>query len=175
MTNLFTRVQKPTRKDKQSKSEDGEADDEESGRAMTKSIAFREYAHLVGNLGIALGGDESSLQRVERLAPQVNYFGKRGGFFQLMAEPRFVDDLPEGYQNVAADSVPDRNGGQLPVSFPLGVIQIIDDWGNELDFEKVNIYTAAKIQLGEDRTRKSVVLPYRLTRSSKSFSLYERI
>lgn len=39
---------------------------------------------------------------------------------------------------------------------------------------KANIYTDEKIVLGKDRVRKSIVLPYRLVRSSKAFSLYER-
>ena len=42
-------------------------------------------------------------------------------------------------------------------------------------FEKVNVHTAARIVLGKDRVQKTVVLPYRLVRASRSFSYYERI
>jgi hypothetical protein len=51
----------------------------------------------------------------------------------------------------------------------------MDDWGDSLTFTKANIYTDEKIVLGKDRVRKSVVLPYYLVRSSKSYSYYERI
>ncbi len=65
--------------------------------------------------------------------------------------------------------------GQGPKAFVAGLIQIMDDWGKSLTFAKANIYTDEKIVLGKDRVRKSVVLPYRLIRSSKGFSYYERM
>jgi len=70
-------------------------------------------------------------------------------------------------------------GGQIVApmngAFPLGIIQLMDDWGESLTFEQLNIYTDERIRLGQERVRKGVILPYRLTRSSKSFSLYERV
>jgi len=177
VTNLFAKVQKPARKDKSNKGgEESESDDDdEQGKAMTHTIAFREYAHLWGMLGIAINGDENSLAMVNQLLPQVNYFGKRGGFVQLFDAPLMSSTLPQDYFRLNGNSIPTGVGtGDLPQTFPLGVIQVIDDWGPDLDFEKVNVHKAAGITLGKDRVRKSVVLPYRLTRSSKSFSLYER-
>jgi hypothetical protein len=58
-------------------------------------------------------------------------------------------------------------------AFPLGVIQLMDDWGEALTFEKVNVYSDAKITIPKDRVRRSVVFPYRLSRSSRGFSYYE--
>jgi len=52
----------------------------------------------------------------------------------------------------------------------------MDDCGGELGFEKVNIYSETKtLRIGQDRLRSNVIFLYRLTRSSKSFSLYARI
>jgi hypothetical protein len=51
----------------------------------------------------------------------------------------------------------------------------MDDWGPQLTFEKVNIYSDEDIRLGRDRIREPVILPYRLVRSSRNFSYYERI
>ncbi len=172
VTNLFAKVQKPARHDKKKGEEE---DDTAKDKAMTRTIAFREYAHLWGNLGIAFSCEQAGLGVVRALLPQVNYFGKRGGFFQLLDAPQEVHELPEGFYLLDGAGLPGIGVGTLPAAFPLGVIQVMDDWGPELDWEKVNVYTQAKIKLGEDRTRKSVILPYRLARSSKSFTLYERM
>ncbi len=172
VTNLFTKVQKPRRGDRE------ESDDEEATPgAMQKSIAFREYAYLDGIVGLAFGEDEGYLAELRDLLSQVNYFGKRGSFFQLCRPPEPQEQLPAGYYLL--DGVYLDGGGKIrgqgPSSFPLGLIQVLDDWGPDLTFEKVNIYSRASITLGKDRVQKTVILPYRLIRSSKSFSLYERL
>ncbi|MGB9594610.1 MAG: hypothetical protein ACPL7R_10790, partial [Anaerolineae bacterium] len=63
----------------------------------------------------------------------------------------------------------------LPETFPLGMVQAMDDWGEALTFDKVNVYSDERVIFGKDRVRKSVILPYRVLRSSKGFSLYERV
>lgn len=172
VTNLFTKVQKPRREDK------GESDDEEdaSPSAMQKTIAFREYAHLDGTLGLAFEGNEGYLRELDNLLRQVNYFGKRGSFFQLCRLPYPQEQLPPGYYLLDGVYLYEgRIKGQGPPSFPLGLIQVLDDWGPDLTFEKVNVYTPARIIPGKDRVQKTVTLPYRLVRASKSFSLYVRV
>lgn len=177
VTNLFTKVQKPRRTDQRSEDEEEEDEAESPGSsAMQKTIAFREYTYLVGGLGLAFSGDEPALRTMAELLPHVNYFGKRGSFFQLLDPPKLMDVLPEGF--VLLDGVyieGDRVEGQTPRAFVPGIIQMMDDWGRGLTFEKINVYTDEPIRLGKDRVLKSVVLPYRLVRSSKSFSFYERI
>jgi len=177
VTNLFAKIQKPARKDKPKKGEvEDETDSEdEQGKAMTRTIAFREYAHLWGNIGIAFGGDDVLLSTIKALLPQVNYFGKRGSFFQLLDVPHESQELPADYRLLDGMGLPSEGMPQLPAAIPLGVIQVMDDWGESLTFAKVNIYSDEKITLGKDRVRKNVVLPYRLVRSSKGYSLYERI
>jgi len=164
VTNLFTKVLKPQRADAQRE------------EAMQPTIAFREYAYLMGNLGLAFKGEEVALNQLEALLPHVNYFGKRGSFFQLLAPPGWNRELPEGFVVLRGLSV---NGsevaGQVATPFPLGIIQVMDDWGPHLTFEKVNIYSDEDIRLGRDRIREGVILPYRLVHSSRSFSYYERI
>lgn len=164
VTSLFGKILKPER-------------DEEAGRAMQRTIAFREYVHLGGPLGLALGGDPAHLEEVSPLLPHISYLGKRGSFFQLLALPERMetadDRPPDGFIPLVAW---DRaRGGTGPVAFPLGHVQRLDDWGADLTFEKANIYTAEKIRLGRDRVRVDVVLPYRLVRSGRGFTVYERI
>jgi hypothetical protein len=178
VTNLFAKVQKPTRpKSKKGEEGDGAMDDDEgeSKKPMTPTIAFREYAHLDGTLALAFEGAADALNIVESLAPQVNYFGKRGSFFQLAHLPRRVEALPSEFTRL--DEGLGFENGQVTYgssgAFPLGVIQLMDDWGEDLTFDKVNVYSDAHIRIPKDRVRRSVIFPYRLTRSSRGFSYFE--
>jgi len=172
VTNLFAKVLKPQRSDK-------------PGRkgAMQPTIAFREYAHLEGSLELALTGDEASLTTVRPLLAQVNYFGKRGSFFQLIVPPEPVeaasDEPPPGFTLLEGAYI---NEGQItgrgPQAFPLGLMQLMDDWGSGLTYDKVNVYDPAKIRRpgkGDDRIRRGVVFPYRLTRTGRGFTAYEYV
>lgn len=162
VTNLFAKILKPTR-------------DVEANVAMIRTIAFREYAQLVGKLTLAFGVKEH-VSELMALVAQINYLGKRGSFFQLVALPSVVTDLPPGFVPMDGAYVQGAHiGGQELRDFVPGLIQMMDDWGQDLTFDKANIYTDAKISLGTDRVRKSIILPYRLARSSKSYSLYQRI
>lgn len=170
VTNLFAKVLKPQRSDK-------------PGRkgAMQRTIAFREYAHLEGSLRLALAGDEAALTAVEPLLAQVNYFGKRGSFFQLVAPPEQVetanDESPPSFILLVGVYVNEgRITGQEPQAFPLGLMQLMDDWGPGLTYDKVNVYDPAQIRRpgkGDDRIRRGVVFPYRLTRTGRGFTAYE--
>jgi len=163
VTNLFAKILKPTRK-------------EEAEEAMDRTIAFREYAQLEGIVALAFNVSEEHLHDLTMLLVQINYFGKRGCFFQLMKAPDTAGELPDGFVPMDGVYIQDNQvRGQGPSTFVAGVIQMMDDWGDSLTFAKANIYTDEKIVVGKDRVRKGIVLPYRLVRSSKSFSYYERI
>ena len=60
-------------------------------------------------------------------------------------------------------------------AFPLGTLQMVDDCGPELTFERANVYSGQRIRVRQDRIFHHVILPYRPTRSSRGFTLYERI
>ena len=64
-----------------------------------------------------------------------------------------------------------------PSAFAMnGTLQVLDDCTPDLTFAKANVYSGEKIKMGKERVTRHIVLPnYRLTRSSKSFSLYERV
>ncbi|WP_134642958.1 hypothetical protein [Ammonifex thiophilus] len=164
VTNLFTKVFKPQRPDAQ------------RDEAMQSSIAFREYAHLGGDLGLAFEGEEQSLQQLEDLLLQINYFGKRGSFFQLIPPLRRSEKMPEGFVLLKGIGYERSEiGDRASFAQPLGVIQVLDDWGPRLTFEKINVYNDTRIELGRDRSQEMVILPYRLERSSRSFSYYVRL
>jgi hypothetical protein len=163
VSGLFTKILKPERH-------------AERERAMQSTIAFREYVHLWDELGLAFGAKAETLEVIAPWLAHVTYFGKRGGFFQLLlpSERKITkgDDPPTGFTSLES---PDLPSGQLPETFRLGLIQRLDDWGAELTFEKANIYATEKIRLERDRRRLDVILPYRLVRSGRGFTLYERI
>jgi hypothetical protein len=161
VTNLFTKILKPRRNP-------AKPGTRHAG-PLGKTIAFREYVWGKGNLSIALEVRESEqISTISDLFLQINYLGKRGGFVQLLRQPEAVNNLPEGFARL--------NPTESQVVFDSrGLLQILDDCGPEMTFEHANIYSGKRITLGKERILHHVVLPYRLARSSKSYSLYERI
>jgi len=97
---------------------------------------------------------------------QLNYLGKRGGFWQLVSSVSQTEELATDFVELTSDSGRTHFGG---------ILQVLDDCGPELNFEKVDIYSDKKIRAGKERIARPVVLPYRLLRSSRSYSYYERI
>ena len=78
---------------------------------------------------------------------------------EQLNKDEFVDLTFSGLQNFAVD----------------GTLQILDDCGNNLTFSHANIYSSKRVTLGKERVHHHVVLPYRLTRSSRGYSWYQRI
>jgi len=160
VTNLFQKVLRPRR--------NPIGFDEPDAGPFQKTIGYREYVQLIGSLGIALGFEDGALaERLSGLLLNINYLGKRGGFVQLLPPPRSTNELPEGFVEATANQA----------AFALnGTLQVLDDCTDQLTFAKADIYSGEKIRMGKERILRNIVLPnYRLTRSSKSFSLYERV
>ncbi len=159
VTNLFTRILKPRRTPARPGTQ--------HAGPLGKTICFREYVYFDGPLGIALDGEVGNRSRLEDWLLQVNYLGKRGGFVQLLGPPTLAETLPSGF--IVVDSDPTRP------FFADGIIQQLDDCDVSLTFEKADIYSGKRINLGKERVLHHIVLPYRLVCSSKGFSHYERI
>jgi len=158
VTNLFGRILRPRRSA-------AKAGTQHAG-PLGKTIAFREYVYFDGPLGIALSGEVEYFSYLEDWLLQVNYLGKRGGFMQLLGPSTVAQTLPLGFIVVGGD--PTRS------FFADGIIQQLDDCDASLTFQKANIYSGKHIRLGKERVLRHIVLPYRLVRSSKGFSYYER-
>lgn len=126
------------------------------------TIGFREYVQFGGPLSLALK------EMAEDLAPllaQINYLGKRGGFMQLSSRPENVNELPPSFTVLTRG---------IDGAFPMGTLQMVDDWGEEMTFERINIYSDKRITAGKHRVFHHVVLPHQPVRSSESYTLYER-
>jgi hypothetical protein len=164
--NTFTKIVRPKK--------NGPSDDVGTGlqTPLGSTIAYREYVSYGGPIGIALQTMEGTQLPTELtdLLFQINYFGKRGGFMQLLDMPSTVEDASVSTE---AGWIPLTNV-QEGFSFR-GTLQMLDDCSAKLTFDQANIYSGKRITLGKDRIIRHVVLPYQLTRSSRGFSLYERL
>lgn len=163
----FVKIQRPTRVTKSKPEELAEA--LAAGLyPLGPTIAFREFVQFGGELGLALRPrPDAAGPPWARLLAQINYLGKRGGFFQLQAPPEQHDGLGPAWVSLTA---PQER------FFQHGTLQMLDDCGARLTWEHVNIYSAKSIRIGaQERVLRPVVLPCRLLRSSYRYSLYERI
>lgn len=137
------------------------------------TIAYRELVQF----GDPLGAPLASAVRIAATAPAgeapawlaeafaaINYLGKRGGFMQLAGPPEPRANLDDRFTLLTE---PTR---EFAVN---GTLQQLDDCGPDLTFDQADIYSSKRITLGKDRVLHPVVLPYRLVRSSRGYSLYE--
>jgi len=181
VNNCFVRIHKLRRQ----KSSQGEAktsfDDEQSeveehaveeGQGpYIRSVAFREYIQYSGPLGLAVQVEtHQTAEQLFPLFPQANYLGKRGGFFQIEGTAVVQKNLPVQQGYLLLDAVE-----LTPRTISSGyTLQVLDDCSPKMSFDEVNIYSSASLAVGKDRIQLPVLLPYRVTRSSQGFTLYQR-
>jgi len=124
---------------------------------MQSGFVFREWVHLDGNLQICCGQSDRTAD-LRNLFAQINYFGKRGCFFQYLPDDAKETDKPI----IQID--PSK-------SF---VIQPMDDLGAKTTFGKINPYSDEKMKLGSDRIIQSGFLPLKLKATSAHYDYYIR-
>jgi len=132
------------------------------------TISFREYVSYreVFQLAIAAPDRAELPDELARLCMGINYFGKRGGFVQLMEPPRSVQVLPKDFTDLTPSGLHAFRVG--------GTLQMLDDCGKSLTFSRANIYSEERVLLGKDRILHHVVLPHQLMQSSRGYSWYQR-
>lgn len=166
VVNTFTKIVRPKK--------NGPSDDDGAGllTPLGRTIAYREYVSFGGAMGLAfqISTADALPADLAELFRQINYFGKRGGFMQLLAPPSHATDADVAEGNDWVTLTEDQ------ASFSLGgTLQVLDDCSAKLTFDQANIFSGKRITLGKDRILRHVVLPFGMTRSSRGFSLYERI
>jgi hypothetical protein len=162
----FIKIRRPTRVTKGNAAE-MEAVLSAGVYPMGPTIAFREFVQFGGEISLALQSVSNTDLPLAQLLTQVNYLGKRGGFWQLQAPAKRSDDLEGNWIELTRPSA----GFQMQ-----GTLQMLDDCGAQLTWEQVNVFTTKSIKIGDNlRVLNTVVLPYQLRRSSYRYSLYERI
>ena len=118
------------------------------------------YVYLPDSIRFALGTETDNQLSLERWLLNLNSLGKRGGFMQLMGRPQAIPDANR-YTMLTQETQ----------HFPVyGLMQRVDDCDPKMKWDNANIYTSSRPR----RITRDIVLPYRLKRSSRSYSLYER-
>lgn len=128
------------------------------GNPYAPTVCFREYIYINGNLELIFDvDDQSDVCFLKKYLYTINYFGKRGCFYQFIK----YNDTPNE-PNVRSFSAN---------SMCAGIIQEFDDFDHSLSFDNVNSYSEAKTK----RKKRLLVLPLECTSSSKSYSCYRVI
>jgi hypothetical protein len=159
VNNTFIKILKPRR----NPAKEGAAD----AGYFQRTITYREYAQLDGTFGIALWveDDDQAIQLQEWLM-YINYLGKRGSFVQITALP----DTEESYDNLPADFIiVDGNVNGMSIN---DLLTQLDDVGEKVTFEHIDIYSKKRLSLGKHRVLQHVALPYRMESSSRGYTYY---
>lgn len=126
--------------------------------AMQDGFVFREWVYAEGHLQICCG-KTSRVSELENLFAQINYFGKRGCFFQYLPDANQITNEPLCGPN----------------SGTCFTVQLMDDLGSKTTFNKVNPYSTEKAQMDKDRCLQTGFLPLQLISTSARYDVYKRV
>lgn len=117
--------------------------------------SFREYIYLSDNIEIIFGIEsEEAKQYLQKYLHRINYFGKRGCFFQFVGY-RDNPGEPNIKKFVASDFSP-------------GLLQEFDDISPKAQFKNVDNFDRA----GAKREKRILIIPVKNMNSSKSYTHY---
>jgi hypothetical protein len=129
------------------------------------TIAMREFVHYGGHLSVAFEIDRRPLELIDlltRIAPAINYFGKRGSFFQYRGTERLPD----------LDSTFTEPAGSAGAPLIWGHTATLDDFGPKASFAALNSFTAIAIERGVHRKFVENVVPLGVHNSGPGFVHY---
>lgn len=140
VNNSFVKILKPARE----------------GGGFGQTVAFREYLFLSNAIEMIFQVEtEEQKEYLKRYLHKINYFGKRGCFFQFV---EYDDNPPE----------PNVHEFDSQGSLQAGVIQEYDDFDASSWFDHANSYSTSKSK----RLKKILIIPVRKTNSSKGFTVF---
>lgn len=141
INNCFVKILKPSR------SRPGE---------VQETVSFREYIHINEPIEIIFSvQSEEQKDFLQKYLHKINYFGKRGCFFQFIQ----YKEQPN------KSNVSSLNSDFLQV----GILQEYDDFNDKMTFEHVNNYGGKN---SVKREKQILILPLKRKRSSKSYTNY---
>lgn len=132
------------------------------------TVAFREFVYFSGELKIAVGLPSNTTQAEINILKiyfgKINYFGKRASFFQLtdFYQERFKE-LPDEYSREWNLQSLSKIGSSILVK--------MDEFGLNVKFENVNSYSEKKT----NRTSKVFILPLKMIKANKNFTIFQRV
>ena len=142
VNNTFIKILKPSR----------------TSEGFQDTVSFREFIYINKELEIIFNAKSKEATAFLRtFIPKINYFGKRGCFFQFMGFSK----------NPSQPNVQPFNAN-IPEP---GVLQEYDDWPSNSTFEKVDNFSSKSIK------RKSEILsiPVQRIKSSKEYTHFKSI
>ncbi|WP_419800412.1 hypothetical protein [Mucilaginibacter sp.] len=140
VSNSFIKIQEPVRE----------------GSGFKPTISFREYVYISDKIEIIFEVlSQQAKIYLQKYLYRINYFGKRGCFFQFIE----YSDTPNE-ANVKTFNV--QNGFA-------GILQEFDDFDEKATFDSVNNFSSTT----NKRAKEIMVLPIKSVSSSKSFSHYK--
>jgi len=160
VSNTFTKILKPMKGKPTLDAETGLT------RGMIKTIGFREYVFWQGNCSFAFAPAGHESEEWLQWLSTINYIGKRGGFIQALGAGAETEGLSGGYVSLC------ESMAQFSLN---GTMQVMDDCSSEVSFEQIDIYSGKNMKVSKDRLLRHIVLPYRIQRASRGYTLYERI
>jgi len=125
------------------------------------TVAFREYVYLSDKIHIAFdisNISDKEVQFLQKWFAQINYFGKKGCFFQFSGFDK-KEALSNSYVKV------------LDKSFPPGIMFPMDDVDKKAEFKNMDNYdfkTKAK------RTEKIYIFPYKQVEANKNYTFFKK-
>ena len=139
VNNSFVKILKPARE----------------GGGFQQTVAFREYIFLSHPIEIIFEVEtEEGKTYLQQYLHKINYFGKRGCFFQFLE-----------YSDISNEANVQPFQAKLALS---GILQEYDDFDEKSTFDNVDSFSSTTTK----RQKKIWILPLKLVNSSKSFSSY---
>ena len=120
--------------------------------------SFREYVYISDRIEIIFDvKDEEAKSYLQKYLHRINYFGKRGCFFQFV---HYKDNPNESNVNVFDVK-----------NYRPGILQEYDDMPNNAEFKQINNFDSAPIK----RTKETLLIPVQCKNSSKSYTYFQVI
>jgi hypothetical protein len=130
------------------------------------TVALREYVHYHGIIRLAFDlrtCPQAFVTLLLKVAPAINYLGRRGSFIQYLTAHRQAQ-LGPGFTRPADDA------GEGPSG--LGQRMALDDFGVKATFAALNSFTSTELRRGVDRCFVETLVPLKVYSSGPAFIHY---
>lgn len=133
--------------------------------AFATSVGFREYIYYNDVVKFAIKAEnEKDAYFLNKYFRLINYFGKRGSFFQYINSKIIKENiLPCVYTTYFEIN-------KLGVGID-GLLVKMDDFDSKAKFEDVNTYSSKKVK----RDEKIYLFKYEQVKAGKKFTLYKQV
>lgn len=132
----------------------------------TPTIAQREYVVHSGEMRLALTTDNADFaETLQQIGGMVNYFGRKGSFFQLV-RTGIVDHLTKNYINLSA-------AADMTQLDQIGLLQRMDDMRHDATFDQVSTLNKKVNKDDGGRLSYTVILPYQMAHHGHNYTVYE--